>query len=169
MDTTIEANINSMNATDKPVATIDAAHARVASPQPKGRDGFLERVAEGAKSYAERVADKIGSTGVTTVFGQPVEREGVTVIPVARAMWGFGAGTGLDNPSKDKRSTPDGIGVSFGDGGGGGVMIGPVGYIELTNGRARFRPIVVVPVVPLAIAGGVVLAILVLRGLRSRP
>ncbi len=167
MDTTIKANTNGVKATDEPVATIDAAHAHIAAVQPQDREGFLERVAEGAKSYTERVAEKIGSTGVTTVFGQPVEREGVTVIPVARAMWGFGAGTGLDNPSKDKQSTPTGIGMSFGDGGGGGVMIEPVGYIELANGQARFRPIVVVPVVPLAIAGGVVLAILVLRGLRS--
>ena len=43
----------------------------------------------------ERLADKLGSSAHSTaVFGEPVERDGVTVIPVAKARWGFGGGGG---------------------------------------------------------------------------
>jgi uncharacterized spore protein YtfJ len=61
------------------------------------------------------------------VYGDAVERDGVTVIPVARTVWGFGGGTG---PGDD------------GAGGGGGGMTVPVGYIRIAGGRANFRPIV---------------------------
>jgi uncharacterized spore protein YtfJ len=55
----------------------------------------------------------------------------VTVIPVARATWGFGGGTG---------TRPEAEGE--GEGGGGGGSTSPVGFIELRDGRASFRPIV---------------------------
>lgn len=61
------------------------------------------------------------------VYGEAIERDGVTVIPVARTMWGFGGGSG---PGDD------------GQGGGGGGMTIPVGYIRIADGRASFRPIV---------------------------
>ena len=75
------------------------------------------------------LADRLGATArAATIFGDPVEGEGVTVIPVARARWGFGGGVG-------RRQEEDGAG------GGGGVQVSPVGFIELKNGEAEFRPI----------------------------
>ena len=78
------------------------------------------------------LADRIGAQlGSSTVYGTPVERDGVTVVPVAAARFGFGAGGGSD-PGKRQE----------GEGGGGAGTVAPVGYIELKDGRSRFIPIV---------------------------
>jgi len=87
---------------------------------------------ESQTTFVETLAERIGTRfGSTAVFGEPVEAEGVTVIPVARATWGFGGGTGT-------RPEAEGEGA----GGGGGGSTSPVGFIELRDGRASFRPIV---------------------------
>lgn len=87
---------------------------------------------ESQTTFVERLAERIGTRfGSTAVFGEPVEAEGVTVIPVARATWGFGGGTG---------TRPEAEGE--GEGGGGGGSTSPVGFIELRDGKASFRPIV---------------------------
>lgn len=83
--------------------------------------------AEGA-DLVERIAERLGAQARTTaVFGEPVEREGVTVIPVARAAWGFGGGSGGEGTDQQ------------GSGGGGGVVAKPVGYIEVRADGAEFR------------------------------
>lgn len=64
------------------------------------------------------------------IFGDPVERNGTTIIPVARARWGVGGGSGMQPNSK-----------AAGTGGGGGVIVAPVGFIEICEGRAKFKPI----------------------------
>ena len=79
----------------------------------------------------ERLAEKLGvAASSTTIFGEAVERDGVTVIPVAKARWGLGGGGG-------HRRT----GANEGMGGVGGVIVNPVGYIEIRAGESRFRPI----------------------------
>lgn len=90
----------------------------------------LESV-EGPTSLFSRLADRLGvAAKAATVFGEAVERDGVTVIPVAKARWGLGAGGGHQRPG-----TREGIG------GGGGVIVAPVGYIEIKDGASRFRQI----------------------------
>jgi uncharacterized spore protein YtfJ len=80
----------------------------------------------------QRIAEKLGATvKASTVFGDPVERDGLTVIPVARARWGFGGGGGTGQPERG----------ADGGGGGGAMSITPVGYIEIGDGQTRFRPI----------------------------
>jgi uncharacterized spore protein YtfJ len=80
-------------------------------------------------TFIEGLAERLGAqAGATAVFGEPVEREGVTVIPVARTAWGFGGGTG---------EGPEG----GGQGGGGGARSTAIGYIELSDGGSRYRPI----------------------------
>jgi uncharacterized spore protein YtfJ len=70
------------------------------------------------QTFVERLAQRVGSNfGAATLFGEPVERGEVTVIPVARAAWGFGGGSGKDEEG------------SSGGGGGGGGASWPVGYI----------------------------------------
>lgn len=77
---------------------------------------------------AAAVAERIGSAaGVAAVFGDPVERDGVTVIPVARSCWGAGGGGG----DKDDE----------GYGAGGGAMTAPHGFIEIGGGKVRYRRI----------------------------
>ena len=86
-----------------------------------------------ANALLERIGATVGQRAqASTIFGEPVEREGVTVIPVARARFGFGGGGGSGSRESDEGS---------GGGGGGGVAVGPIGYIELRQGRAEFRRI----------------------------
>lgn len=88
---------------------------------------------ESVDSLVERIAGQLGVTvKASTIFGEPVERDGVTVIPVARARWGFGGGGG---------SGQDEHGPGGGGGGGGGVSLTPAGYIEIAHGQSRYRPI----------------------------
>jgi uncharacterized spore protein YtfJ len=78
---------------------------------------------------AQRIAERVGLRArAAAVFGDPVQRSGVTVVPVAKATWGFGGGSG-------------GEGVNEGSGGGGGAMVSPVGFIEVRETGARFVPI----------------------------
>ena len=78
------------------------------------------------------LADRLGGRfTASTVFGSPVEREGVTVIPVATVRFGLGGGGGED-PS----------GGQSGEGGGGAGSGTPAGYIEIKDGRSRFVPLV---------------------------
>ena len=82
-----------------------------------------------AEKFIGGMAERFGAAAkAATVFGEPVERDGITVIPVAKARWGFGGGVG-------RRRDEDG------GGGGGGAQVTPVGFIELKNGAAEFRPI----------------------------
>jgi uncharacterized spore protein YtfJ len=81
----------------------------------------------------KRIGQAVGDKAkVSTVFGEPVEREGITVIPVAKARFGFGGAGG-----SGARGSEEGAG----GGGGGGAVVSPVGYIELHEGVARFRRI----------------------------
>ena len=82
-----------------------------------------------ADRFIGTMAEKLGAVArAATVFGEPVERDGITVVPVAKARWGFGGGAG-------RRNDEDGAG------GGGGVQVTPVGFIEIKNHEANFRPI----------------------------
>jgi hypothetical protein len=122
----------------------------------------IEQRANGATGTLMRVlAERTGaSAGAAAVFGAPVERDGVTVIPVAASRWGFGAGGGTG-------TGPQGTGG--GQGGGAGGTATPVGFIEVKGGAATFRPIRIQPplwAVALVILAGGINAMLVLRGLR---
>jgi uncharacterized spore protein YtfJ len=117
-----------------------------------------------ADRFVERLAERLGGkASVTAVYGEPVERAGVTVIPVARVRWGFGGGGGSGSQAGPES------GQGSGAGGGGGVTASPVGYIEIANGRTEFRPIHdparFVVLAPLILAVGVSVG-LILRGLR---
>jgi uncharacterized spore protein YtfJ len=81
----------------------------------------------------DRVGQAVGQRAqVSSVFGDPVQREGVTVIPVAKARFGFGGGGGSGLRQGDEGS---------GGGGGGGAAITPIGFIELHDGSAEFKRI----------------------------
>ena len=63
-------------------------------------DGFVERM-------AERLG---GKASVRAVFGKPITRDGLTIIPVARVRWAFGGGAGSSlvavGPGKDGVARP---------------------------------------------------------------
>lgn len=103
--------------------------------------------------FIRTMAEKLGAAArAATIYGEPVERNGITVIPVAKVRWGFGGGAGQRN---------DGDGA----GGGGGAQVSPVGFIEISQGRAEFRPIKLVS--PAWIVAGGLAAILLLK-IRTR-
>ena len=105
------------------------------------------------------LAERIGARlGAGTVFGAPVERDGVTVVPVAVARFGFGAGSGSD-PSKRQE----------GEGGGGGGTVAPTGYIELKDGRSRFVPVVHPARMLALVLAAVIAGLLILRPTQGGP
>ena len=109
------------------------------------------------ETFLERLADKVGSNvRASVVFGERVERDGVTIIPVAKAWWGFGGGGG-GNPQTEGQEAL---------GGGAGVSVSPVGYIEMKEGKARFRPIYDPRMIVSIIASLGIVSMLVLRGVR---
>jgi uncharacterized spore protein YtfJ len=82
----------------------------------------------------ERIAERVGGVAsASAVFATPVERDGITVIPVAKLRWGFGAGGGSGTSSSQDAGS--------GGGGGGGVLAEPMGYIAFADGHAEFHPI----------------------------
>ncbi|HTQ80844.1 MAG TPA: spore germination protein GerW family protein [Thermoanaerobaculia bacterium] len=90
-----------------------------------------EEITSGLHDLFTGLAEKLGGTArASAVFGEPVQHRGVTVIPVARARWGVGGGGG-HKPGKDRQ----------GAGGGGGAIVSPVGFIEIRESGARYRPI----------------------------
>ncbi|WP_162054241.1 GerW family sporulation protein [Pontibacter pamirensis] len=82
-----------------------------------------------SSSFVERIAEKLGgAANAARIYGEPVERNGFTVIPVSKAVYGFGGGAGMKTGEE-------------GSGGGGGMVLTPVGYIEISEGSTRFRSI----------------------------
>lgn len=84
--------------------------------------------------------------GVAACFGTPVERNGHTVIPVARATFGYGMGFGRGSGGKDLPSTnghtaTDG-GEGEGGGGGGGGGSAPVAVIHIKDSGVEVESIV---------------------------
>jgi uncharacterized spore protein YtfJ len=101
--------------------------------------------AEPAETFIERLVERIGGkASVTAVFGEPIERDGLTVIPVAKVRWGFGGGAG-QVPGSQAESGPQ---QEPGSGGGGAVTADPLGWIEIGPDGAEFKPIV--PAMPSA-------------------
>ena len=109
-----------------------------------------------ADELLQRIGQTVGDKAkVSTVFGEPVEREGITVIPVAKARFGFGGGGGGGARGGEEGS---------GGGGGGGALVSPVGYIEVSDGTAQFRRISS-PVDFLALVAAASFAVLAVRRL----
>lgn len=98
-------------------------------PEGNGTDG-LAKVDTETQELIEKVALVLGrSARAEVVFGEPVERDGITVIPVATASVGLGGGP------RSEEASGDGSPV------GAGMRMSPVGYIEVGDGRVRFRRI----------------------------
>lgn len=116
-------------------------------------------------SFVERIAERVGAKAtVKAVFGDPIERDGITIIPVAKVRWGFGGGAGSGpvpvavGPGRDASTGTGEIGTDAstggpasepgsamasgsGSGGGGGMTAEPVGYLEIGPDGASFIPI----------------------------
>ncbi len=67
------------------------------------------------------------------VLGDPIERDGATVIPIVSYGFGFGVGGGSGGPAGDKQGTGAGTAA------GGGIR--PVGAIIIDQHGARVEPV----------------------------
>lgn len=106
-----------------------------------------------ADKFIGAMAEKLGVVArAATIFAEPVERDGITVIPVAKVRWGFGGGAGHREDEE-------------GAGGGGGVQVTPVGFIEIKSGEAEFRRIRTSST-SLKIAGGIFIVLLLRQTLK---
>ena len=84
-----------------------------------------------ADELLQRIGHAVGdNANARAIFGEPVEREGITVIPVAKARFGFGGGGGAGAHAGEEGS---------GGGGGGGAVVSPVGYIEVRHGTSTVQ------------------------------
>lgn len=102
----------------------------------------------------ELLAKAIDSIHVGRVFGTPIERDGVLVIPVAAVQGGGGGGGGTG-------AGPGGEGEGSGSGGGFGVRARPVGVFVVHDGDVRWVPAVDTARVVRAVAVVAVTALLV--------
>jgi hypothetical protein len=78
----------------------------------------------GIMADLNKIADSLSNIGVRAAYGEPVEQDGTSIIPVAVAGYGFGAGEMPEN----------------GEGGGAGGGSIPVGAYVTRDGYTRFEP-----------------------------
>jgi uncharacterized spore protein YtfJ len=102
----------------------------------------------------ELMAKVQDTASVKQVFGQPYEKDGVAVIPVAKVGGGGGGGGGEGDEGK-------------GWGGGGGFGGQPVGAFVIRNGKVHWRPAVDVTAIVLRAQAVVIAALLTLRAIEK--
>ena len=95
---------------------------------------------------------------VSRVFGEPVDRDGVTVIPAAAVRGGAGGGYGTKGETREE-----------GEGGGMGLIARPAGAYVIKDGVVTWHPAVDVNrIVTTGVLGWVAVAWVIARGLRRR-
>jgi len=114
----------------------------------------------------QRVGETIErSISIRHIFGEPVARGEVTVIPVGQVVLAFGGGGGQAVGAR-KPDEADGTDPRYdasGSGGGGALRMTPIGALEITDAGVRF--VRLRPYAPLLVAGalGIALGLLVAR------
>lgn len=89
-------------------------------------------------NLTKQLADTVTNTGVRTAYGDPVEVDGATILPVSVGAFGFGAGEG---GGEGEAVTSEDAAASFaGNGGGGGGLSLPIGAYVTRHGETRFEP-----------------------------
>ena len=107
---------------------------------------------------AELVTSLRDTMTVSRVYGEPYERDGVTVIPAANVRGGAGGGAGRQGHTAEE-----------GEGGGFGLIARPAGAFVIKDRAVSWQPAVDVNrIVALAVLGWVAVAWLLARGLRRR-
>jgi uncharacterized spore protein YtfJ len=118
-------------------------------------DFALEQAQKAARGsvdgFVERIAERIGAkASVRAVFGDPIERNGVTIVPVARVRWVFGGGAGRGpiavGPGPEGEGSASAAAIDegmsgAGTGGGGGLTADPLGFLEIGPNGATFKSI----------------------------
>ena len=81
------------------------------------------------------IAERLGgAASARAIFGDPIDRDGTTIVPVATVRFGYGGGRGMGK-DKDQQQPGSGLGV------GAGARIAPVGFLEIGPQGTKFRRI----------------------------
>lgn len=111
------------------------------------------------EQYFQAFAERLHSSAhVRTVYGEPVETQDKTVIPVSKVRYAFGGG-----PAKMGAD-----GVEAAAGGGGAVQAEAVGVFEITDAGTRFVPVEDGKALVVALAAGFLVGMLIGRWGTSR-
>jgi uncharacterized spore protein YtfJ len=105
---------------------------------------------------------------VKRVFGDPYEKDGVTVIPVANVMGGAGAGGGTGVGTKPASADEESVGEGAADSGYGmgyGLRATPAGVYVIKGGEVEWKPALDTNRLTLQRAGVAIVALLVLRSI----
>ena len=105
---------------------------------------------------------------VKRVFGDPYEKDGITVIPVANVMGGAGAGGGTGMGTKPASAGEETVGEGAGDSGYGmgyGLRATPAGVYVIKGGEVEWKPALDTNRLTLQRAGVAIVALLVLRSI----
>jgi len=105
----------------------------------------------------EIIARATESAQVNRVFGEPIERDGIVVIPVATVLGGAGGGRGTQPGGSEE-----------GSGAGLGLVARPAGVYVIKGGDATWRPALNVNRIVLGGQVVAVVALLVVRSLLRR-
>ena len=115
-----------------------------------------------AQEILQALTERFAATAnVKQVFGEPIETQGKTIVPVARVMYNVGAGWG-------GRKAESGESGHGGGGGGGKVVASPAGVLEVTPDGVRFERFFDVKQAGILVGAGFVLGLVVRRMLSSR-
>lgn len=85
------------------------------------------------------IEELLARLGPKAVYGDPVQVDQVTVIPVAEVRTGFGFGGGRGRTAR--AGSQGDVEEGGGSGGGGGGRVVPRGYIRIGPDGVRFEPI----------------------------
>lgn len=119
-----------------------------------------------AQEILQSMAERFAMTGsVKQVFGEPIQANGKTIVPVASIRYRLGAGWGGGEQDFTAATRP----LAAGGGGGGGIVKArPVGALEITDAGVRFLHFVEpVQIAKVCVSG--LVALFVVRRLLSRP
>jgi len=86
------------------------------------------------QEFVQSIVNRLHASGnVKTVFGEPIEAKGRTIIPVARVAYGFGGCSGGSSKSKSENGRA-------GQGIGGAIAVRPAGVLEIRDDTTEFIP-----------------------------
>jgi uncharacterized spore protein YtfJ len=105
------------------------------------------------------------TSGVNQVYGKPVEKDDIVIIPAAEVMSGIGFGVGHGyGVGDDEEGGASGMGGGEGGGGGGRTFSRPVAVVVASQDGVRVEPIVdPTKILLAAITAGGFMAAMILR------
>ncbi|GAA2524909.1 spore germination protein GerW family protein [Pilimelia columellifera] len=105
----------------------------------------------------ETIRELVDSAKADNVFGAPITRDEMTVLPVAKVSGGGGGGTGAVPTTPGREGTGTGAGL--------GLSAKPLGVYVIKEGRVAWRPAVDVNKVVMGVQAVAIVGLLVVRTL----